>query len=308
MRRGSIPYGRPRGGIGLSILLCVSFMILCGGAGKTESFRFIFMTDIHVMEERGAAQGFRAAIARINSLHPDFVIAGGDLVFDACGVDYPRACGLYDLYAALCREIEAPVHDAIGNHDVFGLYESSGVNPDHPHYGRKLFAQRLGGGSTYSSFDYKGWHFILLDTVGFTSDRKYFGLVGLDQLEWITADLEKIDPAIPLVLVGHLPLVSVYRQYREGGAVALAPREVVINSHEVLARFEGYNLKLVLQGHLHVVEQIAVKGIHFVTGGAVCGSWWQGPYEGFPEGFVVIDIEGERFNYYYETYGWKAVP
>ena len=70
--------------------------------------------------------------------------------------------------------------------------------------------------------------------------------------------------------------------------------------------FEGYDLKLVLQGHLHIVEQIAIKGTHFVTGGAVSGAWWKGPFEGFPEGFVVVDIDGERFSYYYEDYGWKA--
>ncbi|MBU0755753.1 MAG: calcineurin-like phosphoesterase C-terminal domain-containing protein [Planctomycetes bacterium] len=45
-----------------------------------------------------------------------------------------------------------------------------------------------------------------------------------------------------------------------------------------------------------------------MTGGAVCGAWWEGAYDGFPEGFVVIDIEGDDFSWRYETYGWKAEP
>lgn len=70
--------------------------------------------------------------------------------------------------------------------------------------------------------------------------------------------------------------------------------------------FEGRDLRLVLQGHLHVVDQAQVKGIKFVTGGAVSGSWWGGPFRGFPEGFVVVDIRGDAIDYRYETYGWEA--
>jgi hypothetical protein len=86
----------------------------------------------------------------------------------------------------------------------------------------------------------------------------------------------------------------------------MSPAEAVANSHEVLALFEGRNLKLVLQAHLHIVEQIAVKGTHFVTAGAVSGAWWKGPHEGFPEGFVVVDVDEDAFDYRYETYGWRA--
>jgi len=57
----------------------------------------------------------------------------------------------------------------------------------------------------------------------------------------------------------------------------------------------------VLQGHLHVIEEIVWKGTHFITGGAVSGAWWGGPFEGFPEGFVVVDIKGDEFDWYYKT-------
>ena len=284
----------------------VLLLAISSGAVRAESFRLIFMSDIHLMPELNGTGGFRAAIARVNELDPDLVITGGDFIYDALEVDHKRAVGLYDLYIELREEIDAPVYDVIGNHDVFGLYTSSGIDPGHAEYGKRMFIERIGEGSTYRSFDFRGWHFILLDTIGFTSDRRDFGLVGRGQLEWIERDLEKAGRDTPIVVVGHMPLVSAYGQTKRGAASAVAPSEVVVNSHEVLALFEGYDLKLVLQGHLHIVEQIAIKGTHFVTGGAVSGAWWKGPFEGFPEGFVVVDIDGERFSYYYEAYGWKA--
>ncbi|MBN2183911.1 MAG: metallophosphoesterase [Candidatus Krumholzibacteriota bacterium] len=281
-------------------------LVISAGGARAESFRLIFICDIHLMPELNGAGGFRAAIARINELDPDLVITGGDLIYDALEADYKRSSSLYDLYIALRDEIDAPVYDVIGNHEVFGLYPSSGIDPGHAEYGKKMFIDRIGEGSTYRSFDFRGWHFILLDTIGFTSDRKYFGLVGRGQLEWIARDLEKTGQDTPIAVAGHIPLVSAYGQTKKGAASAASPNEVVVNSHEVLALFEEYDLKLVLQGHLHIVEQIAIKGTHFVTGGAVSGAWWKGPFEGFPEGFVVVDFDGARFSYYYESYGWKA--
>ena len=274
--------------------------------GKKASFRFVFMTDIHVMPELSGADGFAAAIEAANKLEPDFVITGGDLIYDAMAVSYERADTLYDLYQELCKSFRAPVHNTIGNHEVFGLYPRSGIDPSHPEFGRKMFADRLGGGSTNNSFDFRGWHFILLDTIGFTGTRGYFGHVGPETLEWLARDLEKTDPETPIVLCLHIPLVSpsIQTEYASTGGAPAA--EMVTNTPEVLASFEGRDLRLVLQGHLHIVEQAQVKGTKFVTGGAVSGAWWKGPFRGFPEGFIVVDVKDGAIDYHYETYGWEA--
>ncbi|MGD2031767.1 MAG: calcineurin-like phosphoesterase C-terminal domain-containing protein, partial [Gammaproteobacteria bacterium] len=70
--------------------------------------------------------------------------------------------------------------------------------------------------------------------------------------------------------------------------------------------FESHNLLLVLQGHLHVSELIRWGGTTFVTGGAVSGKWWRGSWHGTPEGFTVLTLRGERIDWEYVTYGWKA--
>lgn len=288
------------------IAVTLTALVLATSLHAGGDFRFVFMTDIHVMPERHGADGFAAAIEKVNGLDPDFVITGGDLVYDALEASYERADSLYDIYEALCGRFRVPVHHTIGNHEVFGLYVKSGVDPGHPQFGKKMFAGRLGGGSTSSSFDFGGWHFVLLDTVGFTGTRRYFGLVSPETLGWLAADLEKVPLETPIVVSVHIPLVSPTIQTAYASSDPVPAAEMVTNAPEVLALFEGRDLRLVLQGHLHIVEQAQVKGTKFVTGGAVSGGWWEGPFRGFPEGFVVIDVTGGEISYRYETYGWQA--
>lgn len=264
------------------------------------------MTDIHLTEELGGVKGFEAAIEHVNSLAPDFIITGGDLVYDALDVPYEEAGRLYSLFGDLCEKFDAPVHNTIGNHEIFGLYDSTGVSRENEEFGKEMFRRRLGGGATSHSFDFGGWHFISLDVIGYSGEHSYMGFAGSRQLDWLKRDLASTASGTPIVLCVHIPLITVYKQIKKGHAKPLFTGEVVVNSKEVLDLFEGHDLRMVLQGHLHIVEQISFKGIHYVTGGAVCGAWWKGPRDGFPEGFVVVDIDGEEMNYRYETYGWDA--
>ncbi len=272
-----------------------------------DSFSFVFMTDIHLQRQLEADRGFRMAIDSVNELSPDFVITGGDMVMDALGVSHERAAGLYDLYEDMCQEFEMPVYNTIGNHEVFGLYSESGVDSSHPQYGKEMFRQRIGGGRTYYSFDHKGWHFMIIDAVGFTPERRYIGRVDSAQIEWIKRDLQRVGLNTPIIISTHIPFVSACGQARGGGTAALRPGEAVDNSHKVINLFKDHDLRLVLQGHLHLVEEIIFKEIHYITGGAVSGRWWRGSRDGFDEGFVVIDIEGDSITWKYVTYGWKAV-
>ena len=288
----------------------IIFILLFNGCqnDKTEdSFRFVFMTDIHVQSELKADEGFKQAIKKVNHLKPDFVITGGDLVFDALGQTYERATKLYEMYIDVCNDFNMPVYNTLGNHEVFGLYKKSGISPDYKEYGKKMYKKWTGYKNTYYSFDHKGWHFMILDDIGFTEDRKYIAEIDSIQLQWIKDDLKQIQRKTPIVISIHIPFVSVGEQMSNGGTAALSPRIALSNSHEVLGHFESYNLKLVLQGHLHIVEEIIYKDVHFITAGAVSGRWWKGPFDGFPEGFAVIDIKEDDFTWEYETYGWQAV-
>jgi 3',5'-cyclic AMP phosphodiesterase CpdA len=189
---------------------------------------------------------------------------------------------------------------------VFGLYESSGISPQHADYGKKMYLKNMGYEHPYYSFDHQGWHFIILDGIGFTAERKYYGYVDSTQLAWLEKDLRAVAPQTPIVVTTHIPLTSVYGQFAKGATYGMSQSEVIVNARDVLQRFDNHNLKLVLQGHLHAVEHIRFRDRHFITGGAVSGEWWKGPRDGFPEGFVIINAQTNDFDWRYESFGWDA--
>jgi Icc protein len=273
---------------------------------KANAFRFVFMTDIHLQPERKASEGFASAIKKVNALDPDFVITGGDLIMDALGQSFGRADSLYNLYQTMLPLFKMPVYNTMGNHEVFGLYEDSGIPMSHEEFGKKMFKNRLGNGKTYYSFDHKGWHFMILDGIGFTPERRYYGHVDSLQLVWLKNDLSEVDAGTPIVISTHIPFFSVYGQMTNGPNFAMSESSVITNALDVIKAFEGHNLKLALQGHLHMVEEIRYRNTTYITGGAVSGAWWKGARDGFPEGFTVVDVNGNDFSWHYETYGWQA--
>ena len=267
-----------------------------------DSFSFVFMTDIHVEPERHATDGLLQAIDTINKLKPDFVLTGGDNIMDALGQNWERSDSLYNLFKTTISNLKMPVYSTMGNHEVFGLYNESGISPDNLYYGKKLYENRIV--KRYYSFDHKNWHFIVLDGIGFTDDRHYFGIVDSTQMLWLKNDLASVKINNPIAVSIHVPLLSIGEQIMAGPTSALSRSSVITNANEVRKLLEQYNVKLVLQGHLHFLEDINYNGIHYITGGAVCSNWWQGTRYGMQEGFVKIDVSGEDFTWKYVDFGW----
>jgi 3',5'-cyclic AMP phosphodiesterase CpdA len=274
---------------------------------KPGSLDFVFFTDTHIQPELDAAHGCSMAFQKISSLKPEFAIHGGDLVFDALVVNRPRAESLFNLYKQTESQLQVPLYHAIGNHDVFGILNKSAYVTTDPLYSKKMFEDRIGA-RTYSSFDRKGYHFIILDSIFPTEDHLWEGRVDPPQLQWLAADLQAVPAATPIVVVIHVPLVT--------GFLGYSPKPTgrqkyntysVENSPEVLALFEGYNVIAVLQGHLHVNELVHYKNCDFMTSGAVCGNWWHGPRMGFPEGFTTVSLRNGKISTRYETYGFTSV-
>ena len=295
-----------------NLLLLSIFLVFALGCQQTSNkeeknsndFTFVFATDIHVTDERNATEGFLQAIDSINKIAPDFLLTGGDNIMDALGQTYGRSDTLYNLYMETVKNVKAPVYSTMGNHEVFGLYEKSGVAPSHKEYGKKMYEDRIA--QRYYSFDHKNWHFIVLDGIGFTEDRHYYGLVDSIQVEWLKEDLEKTGKETPVVVSIHIPLLSVGEQIMNSPTAAFSQSSVVTNAHEIIDILEQYNVKLVLQGHLHFLEDINYNGIHYLTGGAVSSNWWQGTRYGMEEGFVKVDVSGDNFTWKYIDFGWEA--
>jgi len=289
------------------LVFFLSTMLFFGCKQKVseeEEFSFAFLTDIHVQPELNATEGLRKAIATVNELKPDFVITGGDLIMDALGQTYGRADSLYNLYIETAEEFSMPVYNTMGNHEVFGYYESSGVDSTHPLYGDRFFMERIG--KRYYAFDHKGWRFYILDSIDEWEEGGYYGYVDQEQIAWLKNDLEGVDPETPICISVHIPFITVQTQLVQGATSPNSRGLVITNSKEVLDLFENHNLKLVLQGHLHFYEDLFAKGTHFITGGAVCASWWRGPRGEMEEGFLIVRVHGDQFSSEYIDFGWEV--
>ena len=130
------------------------------------------------------------AFAKIEAAKADFAICGGDLLYDVLGVGQPRADTLFDLYQRTEDSLKIPLCHTIGNHDLFGVLTKSGVEPSDPGYGKKMYEDRIGA-QTYYSFDHKGYHFIVLDSIWPTPDRFWEGRIDEAQLRWLRDDLSR---------------------------------------------------------------------------------------------------------------------
>lgn len=273
---------------------------------KSDSFSFVFITDIHLTYERNAIPGFKKAIEEVNRLKPEFVITGGDLVMDVLGQRYSFADSLYNLYSETVKEIRVPVYNTMGNHEIYGIYSRSGADLAHPEYGEKMYEKRLG--KSFYSFVHKRWKFFILNSVEDTGKEKYIGLIDSTQMGWLKEELQKTDTLTPLIIVTHIPFITVNSQVYRYSTAPNDSGTVVVNSREILSLFRHHNLKLVLQGHLHLVEDIFIDGIRFVTGGAVSANWWRGPYRGDEEGFILVKVKDKGFSWKFIDYGWEAKP
>ncbi len=270
---------------------------------QNNIFSFAFITDIHLQPELRAVEGFSKAIDTLNKLNPDFVIAGGDLIMDALAQTEARSDSLYNLYIKTSALIKPPVYNTVGNHDLFGLQLKHGIKATNPLFGVKMFESKLG--KQYQTFTHKGWKFFILNDIDESAVGKYKGGVDSTQLQWIRHELAKTDKSTPIVIALHIPLITSITQFEQGAYAASTEGLVVANSKQVLDIFKEYNLKIVLQGHLHILEDNYIQGIHFITGGAVCGAWWKGANKKTEEGFLMLHINNNLFSWEYIDYKWN---
>ncbi|MFZ4767445.1 MAG: metallophosphoesterase family protein, partial [Roseimicrobium sp.] len=258
-----------------------------------------------------AGEGLRRCLNAVNALpqRVEFVITGGDLIMDALEVDNDRLKVQWDLFDECWKNLEAPAYHTLGNHDVGGWSAKGQIQPAAYEYGKKLFSDRYGKGRTYSSWDHGGWHFVSLDSIGQnTATLDYYGWVDEEQQEWLKNDLAHVGTSVPVCLVTHIPLYSVWGQMNGDPRQGENAKSLINNAHILRKLLARFNVKLVLCGHGHVVERIQFGHTTYIQGGAVSGLWWKGPSVGNPEGYGVVTCRSDgSFDYDYCGYGWQAV-
>jgi 3',5'-cyclic-AMP phosphodiesterase len=251
--------------------------------------RIGFLTDCHSREEKGAPQALDRAAQLMNSLQPDLIIGGGDFVhggFYDPGRVMDRRWKVAD---AFLKKLHARVEPIIGNHDFYEPVLRDGTPaPNDP---RWKWRRHFGLDRTYRSFSFRGYRFLMLDSVKVVGgSNPYRGWIDAAQISWLDRELRLIPQNQPIILCTHIPFRTSLRDSL-GPFVGPSPGRVrVINANAVLSRLKDRPLALVLQGHVHINERLSDNGVPYVTGGAVCGKWWDGPNMGTWPGLGLIEI------------------
>jgi Icc protein len=255
-----------------------SFTPVTVAAGQEEGdgpdgFRFAYISDSHLYERHvndRFVRGILRAVDDVNHLdpQPDFVFYGGDLA------QLGQAKEL-EVGAEILKNLKAPVRMMVGEHDWY---------LDMGEKWRELF-----GEPTYS-FDHKGVHFVVLNSVvekdfwterGLTPMERMKTVAGLDngmqspftvgdqQRKWLEEDLAKLPDDAKVVVFSHSPLYKLYKQVQ---AILQRLKQVVV-----------------IHGHTHQLLTNRIGNIHFH---GMLSTAWPWPYA--PEGMPELTIEMSR--------------
>jgi 3',5'-cyclic AMP phosphodiesterase CpdA len=253
--------------------------------GKRESFRFAYISDAHLLK-RSLNDRFANALLRavddVNAMDPapDFVLFGGDLA----QLGQPEEL---ELGAQILKNLKAPMRVMVGEHD---WYLDMGAK-----------WQALFGQPNYS-FDHKGVHFVVLNSVvekdfwtarNLTPMQRMQTVAGLDnsvqspfsvgdaQRQWLTDDLKKVPPATPLIVFSHSPLYKLYRPWNFW----------TDDAEQVQAILRRFQNVVVLHGHTHQPLTNRIGNIHFH---GMLSTAWPWPYA--PEGLPELTVQMGRAN------------
>lgn len=243
-------------------------------------FNFIQMTDIHLDTAADHLSMFEQALEEIEEIAPAFVIATGDLVNGADVVDASVATEWFEAYASLTSELDVPLYNALGNHDVVGIHFEPVASTE---AGLNKATYQDYFGPTYYSFDWGGYHCLVLDPNETADSAQVYRIPAL-QLEWLKEDLARSEDQ-PLLVFFHEPTPSWQNRTDVLG---------VLGQHEAS----------LFSGHWHQDTLLDSLGLREQVTGALCGEWWWGPCpDGAPQGYRIISIDEEGITSFYKGVG-----
>jgi 3',5'-cyclic AMP phosphodiesterase CpdA len=252
-------------------------------AAEGDNFRIAYISDSHLYEQKVNERFVRSLLRAVDDVNrldpqPDFVLFGGDLA-------QLGQAGELELGAQILRNLKAPLHVMVGEHDWF------------LDMGEKW--QALFGPPTYS-FDHKGVHFVVLNSIheqDFWSERKLTPMqrmqivagldnalqgrfmVGEEQRNWLQQDLATLSPSTPVVVFSHSPLYKYYRPWNFW----------TDDADEVQAILKRMDHVVVIHGHTHQMLTNRIDNLYFH---GMLSTAWPWPYA--PQGLPALTVQMNR--------------
>lgn len=170
-----------------NLIIIILFLLL-------SAFKFVQISDVHYGVE-GAARNLRAAIAKIKTLKPDFVIISGDLTNDPV---YDSVLGKEEMtgYMTTIKTLGLPFYNIPGNHDLGYLGGNyAGNRATNISNYKKII------GELYYSFKHENYTFIMINNNGLYSGNSYY--IDDEQKAFIESNLSD-----NTIIIGHYPMPS----------------------------------------------------------------------------------------------------
>jgi 3',5'-cyclic AMP phosphodiesterase CpdA len=248
-----------------------------------KSFRFAYVSDTHLYERKLNERFIRAALKAVDDVNaldpqPDFVLFGGDLA--QLGQPGELAEG-----QQLLSALKPKLYVMVGEHDWY-LDMGEGW--------RKRF------GADRYSFDHKGVHFVVLNSVivedywtapKMTPMQRMLAMAQLDnpngrpftvgdaQRDWLKNDLAKVKPETPLIVFSHSPLYKIYKPWNFW----------TDDAEQVQQLLAPFKTVTVIHGHTHQMLTNRIGNIHFH---GMLSTAWPWPYA--PQGLPRLTIHMNR--------------
>ena len=145
--------------------------------------------------------------------------------------------------------------------------------------------------------------------------RDYTSGIDAQQLVWLEQELKSLNNRRPVVIVSHIPILSVatlmFGNPRTADGAQQVPAYLMHLDGSAIHGLlrEHPNVKVCLSGHLHLRDRCEIDGVTYICGGAVSANWWKGKHQKVEEGYGVVDLyDDASFEYAYVPYGWHAAP
>ncbi|CAN5364157.1 hypothetical protein BH09SUM1_BH09SUM1_26790 [soil metagenome] len=274
------------------------------------NFSFLHLTDMHVRRKRKGKEGYQACIDNVNALRPlpDFALMGGDAAFDGCYTAKEEYIDQVKIYKEVSDTLKMPYYNSIGNHDPLGWSPRRKVALDDPDIGIQYIMNQLGMERSYYSFNHKGWHFVVLDSIyPITTENgpSQEPRIGEEQLKWLAKDLGHHE-GMPTVAMTHIAAFCNMGQIN-GDVKSLAMTGMVVaDNKELRLILERHKVKALLQGHSHMTEDFIYRDVAYLTSPAVSACWWSGPWNGSPYGYTLFHCKGTELSWERKTFEWQT--